>query len=201
MESSTREPIAIAIPPRLMVLMVSPRNLMARRVITIESGIETSEIRVVLQFIRNMNRTRTTKIPPSTRDFLTLLIDPSMKRDCRKISELTLTSEGSLVLMSSRALSRFLVSSRLLVAGCFVTVRMTACLPSFEASPRTGVFGPIFTSAIASKVTGLPFFEVLTTAFFISSISEVERTPRTMYSLPYSYKVPPAAFWFMPLTA
>ena len=65
----------------------------------------------------------------------------------------------------------------------------------------TGVFGPVLTSATASRVIGIPPGDALTTAFFSSSISDVESTPRTMYSLPYSYRVPPAAFWFMPLTA
>ena len=201
MESSTSEPIAMAIPPRLIVLTVSPMNFETRRVTRIDSGIETKEMRVVLQFMRNMKRTKTTNMPPSMRDFLTLEIEPSMKRDWRNISELTLTSEGRDALISSRALSSFLVSSRLFVFGCFVTVSTTAGLPSLEARPRTGVLVPVFTSAMASKVTGIPVAEVFTTAFFISSTSEVERTPRTMYSFPYSYSVPPAAFWFIPLTA
>ena len=124
-----------------------------------------------------------------------------MKRDWRKIWELIRTSEGMVVAMSASSRSSLAVRSSEEVFGCLVTGMMTAGLPSLEATPSTGVLGPIVTSAMASSVTGRPFSLVFTTAFFISSMSLVDRTPRTMYSLPYSYRVPPGAFWFMPLTA
>ena len=153
---------------------------------SIDRGMEISEMRVVLQFIRKMNSTRATNMPPSTSDFFTLPIDPSMNLDWRNIPELTLTSEGRAALMSSSSLSSFLVSSSEFVLGCLVTVIMTAGFPSFDAMPRTGVFGPILTSAIASSGIGRPLGEVFTRAFFICSMSSVDRTPRTMYSFPYS---------------
>ncbi len=80
-ESSTSEPMAMAMPPRLIVLMVSPIHLMASSENTMESGIEMSEIMVVRQFIRNMNSTMITNIAPSIKDFFTLSIELSMKRD------------------------------------------------------------------------------------------------------------------------
>ena len=185
-ESSTSEPMAMAIPPRLIVLMVSPIQRMARSDATIESGMETSEITVVRQFIRNMNSTMITKIAPSIKDCFTLSNELSMKRDWRNIRELTLTSAGRLVFSSSNALSSLPVRASVLVLGCFVTVSSTAGFPSLEATPSTGVFGPMRTSATASSVIGSPFSEVFTTAFFSSSISLVDRRPRTIYSLPYS---------------
>ncbi len=185
-ESSTSEPMAMAIPPRLIVLIVSPIQRMARSDATIESGMETSEITVVRQFIRNMNSTMITKIAPSIKDCFTLSNELSMKRDWRNIRELTLTSAGRLAFSSSKALSSLPVSASVLVLGCFVTVSSTAGFPSLEATPRTGVFGPMRTSATASSVIGSPFSDVLTTAFFISSKSLVDRRPRTIYSLPYS---------------
>ena len=166
-----------------------------------DSGMEIREMSVVRQFIRKTNRTRMTKRPPSSRDFFTLPMEPSMKRDWRKISELIRTSEGRAAPMSASSRSSLAVRSSEEVFGCLVTVMMTAGLPSLDATPSTGVLGPMVTSAMASSVTGSPFAPVFTTAFFISSMSLVERTPRTMYSLPYSYKVPPGAFWFIPLTA
>ena len=176
----------MAIPPRLIVLMVSPIQRMARSDATIESGMETSEITVVRQFIRNMNSTMITKIAPSIKDCFTLSNELSMKRDWRNIRELTLTSAGRLAFSSSNALSSLPVRASVLVLGCFVTVSSTAGFPSLEATPSTGVFGPMRTSATASSVIGSPFSEVFTTAFFSSSMSLVDRRPRTIYSLPYS---------------
>ena len=56
MASSTSEPIAMAIPPRLIVFMVSPINLRVSTDITNDKGMVTSEISVVLTFIRKMKR-------------------------------------------------------------------------------------------------------------------------------------------------
>ena len=153
-ESSTREPMAMAIPPRLIVFTVRPSRRIASRVTTIDRGMDTSEMSVVLQFIRNMKRTMTTNNPPSSSDLRTLPIDPSMKLDWRNISELTFTSEGSEALRSSKAESSLPVSSRVLVSGCFVTVSSTAGLPSLEATPRTGALAPVRTRAMSSRVTG-----------------------------------------------
>ena len=80
MASSTSEPMAMAIPPRLMVLIVSPMKCRVRMDTSSESGRVTSEIIVVRTLARNRNKTMTTKIPPSKRDFFTLLMELSMKR-------------------------------------------------------------------------------------------------------------------------
>ena len=178
--------MAMAIPPRLIVLIVSPIQRIASKEKTMESGIEMREMMVVRQFIRNMNSTIITNIAPSIKDFFTLSIELSMNLDWRKICELILTSAGRFALSSPSALSSLPVRAKVLVFGCLVTVSSTAGLPSLEATPRTGVLGPIRTSAIASNVIGKPFSEVFTTAFFSSSISLVDRRPRTIYSLPYS---------------
>ena len=65
MASSTSEPIAIAIPPRLMVLMVRPIKWSTNIDITNDRGMVTREINVVRTFIRKINNTITTKKPPS----------------------------------------------------------------------------------------------------------------------------------------
>ena len=150
-----------------------------------EIGSVTSEITVVRTFARNRNRTITTKIPPSKSDFFTLPIEFSMKRLWRKISVDTFTSAGRFFWRSFREASSLSVSSRVLVAGCLVTVISTAGLPRSEAVPSFGALGPIFTSAMSSSVTG-KVFTVFTTALPSSSTLGVESTPRTIYSFPNS---------------
>ena len=78
--SSTSDPMAMAIPPRLIVLMVKPISLSARIDTSNESGSATSEMTVVRTFIRKKNNTTTTKNAPSNRAFRMLSIDPSIKR-------------------------------------------------------------------------------------------------------------------------
>ena len=77
---STNEPIAMAIPPRLIVLMVSPSTFRVRMATITASGMVISEIMVVRTFIRKRSSTITTKIPPSYRDFCTLSIELLIKR-------------------------------------------------------------------------------------------------------------------------
>lgn len=77
--SSTSDPIAMAIPPRLMVFMVYPRSFSVIRVTTSESGIAIREIKVVLGFSRKKKSIRTTKNPPSRRAFRTLFTEVLMK--------------------------------------------------------------------------------------------------------------------------
>ena len=67
--SSTKEPIAMAIPPKLIVLMVSPKAFRVRIATITESGMVINEITVVRIFIRNKSSTIITKIPPSYKDF------------------------------------------------------------------------------------------------------------------------------------
>lgn len=67
--SSTSDPIAMAMPPRLIVLIVSPIHFNARIDTSSESGSATSEMTVVRKFIRKTSRTITTKTAPSNSDF------------------------------------------------------------------------------------------------------------------------------------
>ena len=63
--SSTSEPIAIAMPPRLMVFIVSPMAWSVSIVTTSDRGMVTRDITVVLTFMRKRNSTMMTKNPPS----------------------------------------------------------------------------------------------------------------------------------------
>ena len=80
MASSTSEPMAMAKPPRLIVLMVSPKALSVRMAATKASGMVTSEMSVVRTFIRKMKSTMTTKMAPSMRALFTLSMELLMKR-------------------------------------------------------------------------------------------------------------------------
>ena len=85
MASSTKEPTAMAIPPKLIVLIFSPKSLRAMTVANSDIGMANSEIRVVRKLPRNRNRTMTTRMLPSSRARSTLLIEVWMKSACRKI--------------------------------------------------------------------------------------------------------------------
>ena len=79
MASSTNEPMAIAIPPILMVFTVSPISFSTSSVTSNEIGMVTNDINVVRPFIKKINNTSTTKMPPSTNDFLIFEIEESIK--------------------------------------------------------------------------------------------------------------------------
>ena len=161
---------------------------------------------VVRTLARKRISTMTTKIPPSTSDFFTLPMELSMKRLWRKMSVETCTSGGRFFCKSFSEASSLAVRSRVLVAGCLVTVSSTAGLPRSEARPNLGVCAPMRTSATSSSKTGsdelratsdellpLPLVACsssleadLTTVLPSNSVFVVAVSPRTMYSLPYS---------------
>ena len=77
--SSTRAPMAIAMPPRVIVLMVPPK---ARSVMTArasDNGIASTEIAVVRTFHRKRKRMATTRSAPSRNDVTTLFTASAMK--------------------------------------------------------------------------------------------------------------------------
>ena len=156
MASSTNDPIAMAIPPMLMVLMVSPIRFMTRMVMSKDIGMVTKEIMVVRAFIRNMNNTITTKNAPSKSDRWMLPMELLMKELWRKICLSMCTSPGNSFLRLSSIWSSFSVSSRVLTFGCLVTVISTAGVARWEAIPVLGDWAPIFKSAISFNRTGVP---------------------------------------------
>ncbi len=66
--SSTSEPIAIAIPPRVIVFMLSPRMCRMMIVTITDTGRVTTDIAVVRTFIRKKNKIAITKREPSISD-------------------------------------------------------------------------------------------------------------------------------------
>ena len=77
--SSTSSPIAMARPPSVIVLMVSPKALKTSTVTRIEIGMAVSEMSVARAFIRKTNRTMATTTAASSSTRLTLSIEVSMK--------------------------------------------------------------------------------------------------------------------------
>ena len=77
--SSTNEPMAMAMPPRLIVLMFKPSAFITRIAPSNDKGIATREIIVVRKFPKNINKIIITKILPSIKAFCTLLMEVSIK--------------------------------------------------------------------------------------------------------------------------
>ena len=79
MASSTREPMAIHIPPNVMVLMSMPRRCITMKLPSNESGIATMDIIVVLKLPKKRSKITMTSTAPSTKALATLLTEASMK--------------------------------------------------------------------------------------------------------------------------
>ena len=108
MASSTRAPIATAIPPRVMVLMETSKREKTRMVSAIDKGMAVKVMKVILQFIKKMKRIIMTMMPPSRTASMTLSMARSIKIDCLNKS---LLISRSLSKRAERFSSRFSTSS------------------------------------------------------------------------------------------
>ena len=124
--SSTSEPIAIAMPPRLIVLMVYPKKWSEITVIIIDNGRATSDIIVVRMFIKKKNKIITTKTAPSISARWMLEIELLINEDCLKISVEILIPSGIDFRASSNSSSICAVNLFVSIFGCFVIVNNTA---------------------------------------------------------------------------
>ncbi len=79
MASSTKEPMAMAMPPKVMVLIFMPNRYKTMMVPKRESGIATTEITVVRKLAKKINRMMMTKIAPSINALPTLLTEAWIK--------------------------------------------------------------------------------------------------------------------------
>src|SRR5262245_58757924 len=77
---------AIASPPRVMALSVTPNAVRTITALRSESGIAMQQIAAVRRSNRNRNRTMTTRIPPRNKESRTLVVAVSMKSAGRKRS-------------------------------------------------------------------------------------------------------------------
>jgi len=180
MASSTRAPMAMAIPPSDMVLMVSPSNFRVISESRSESGMAISEISVVRTFSRKRNRMIITKSPPSNSTLKTFFTAVFMKSACRNKPELISRLPVREASRLTRAFSTSSVRVRVLILGCFRMVRITAGTRPRYASPILSGF-PIFTRATSLSFTGLSF-RILITEAPISPGSFERPVALTMYS-------------------
>ena len=165
-----------------------------------ESGNATTEMMVVRVFIKNRNRMITTNIAPSMSECCMLEIELLMKLLCRKVSVEITTSSGRVCFISSRQAMMLSVSRLVSTFGCLVIVTSTAGFAFSEPTPRIGVLAPTFTVAM-SLISTVPDASLFTTEAAISLRFEVLMLPLMVYSLPYSYKMPPPALLLMPCVA
>ena len=84
--SSTSSPIAMARPPRLMLLMVRPKRSIAMTAATSESGSASSVMTAARTFIRNTTTTTITSAGAFEKAVNRLSSDCSMKSACRNRS-------------------------------------------------------------------------------------------------------------------
>ena len=184
--------MAIARPPRVMVLIDRPKYLKTRAVMKIETGIATSAITVVRTLPRNRNRITATKPDAAISLPCSVLIEASMKLAWRKVTCGAAMPDGSERFMSSSALSMPRVSATVSAAGCFWMLRITAGWPSKPASPRLMAAAKV-TSATCRITTGWPSLAARA-RFFRSSRFEVRPRLRIRYSRPLSSRNPPEVF-------
>ncbi len=119
MASSTITPIAIAIPPSVIVFMVISKNFSTNIDATRASGIAVNEIRVVLKFAKNKNRIIITRIAPSRNASITFSIARSIKSACLNKCVFMENPLGKLASISDNVSSILSVSSSVLAPGCF----------------------------------------------------------------------------------
>ena len=122
--SSTSSPSATARPPRVMVLIDIPAAEKTRAVITSESGIAVSVIKVVRMFIRKRTRTITTRMTPSRRASMTFSIARSINDFC-EYNGMTRMSFGSDDCRSAMARMMLSVTERVSEPGCLLIVSTT----------------------------------------------------------------------------
>ena len=133
--SSTSAPMAIAMPPSVIVLMEMPSPFMPKIATTSERGMATMEIAVARRFHRNRNRMTTTTMAPSRRACTTLRMATVMKSDCRNSADSIVTPAGSARCISASSVVTRAVSTRVLAPGCFCTARTTPLRAFTEPSP------------------------------------------------------------------
>jgi hypothetical protein len=128
--SSTSSPMAMAMPPRVMVLMERPKYLKTRAVVSTETGMAVREMKVVRKLPRKRNSTAATKTEAASSFTSRLLMEASMKLAWRKVTRGAARPGGRAFSMSARAASTVRVRATVSAAGCFCTDRITAGPPS-----------------------------------------------------------------------
>ena len=131
--SSTSVPMAIAMPPSVIVSIVSPSPAKTSAVVSTESGIAASVMRLVRKFQRNRKSTTKTQIAPSRIACTTLSTAVRMKSACRN-SRSSRTPPGSAI--PPRTASSCRSSALVSTPGCFWIATITAGPPRVVPSSR-----------------------------------------------------------------
>ena len=199
MASSTSAPSAMAMPPRVMVLMVAPSPFIARIAAVKDSGRATRVIAVERADSRNAKTMAMTSAAPSRKAASRLAMEISMKSAWRNRRFSICMPGGSARWMSAIAASSSRVSCSVLAAGWRWMPSTTAGLPLVEPTPRAAAT-PSATSAMWRTSTGWPFF-IATTASAMSSTVRIRPMPWIRYSCPAWAWKPAAALLSAPATA
>ncbi len=127
--SSTRIPTARARPPRVMMLMVSPRKLSVITEVRMESGIDTAMMSVLRQLPRNSRIIRAVRHAATIASWRTPEIAPRTKMDWS--ASRSMWSSGGRVLATRGIAARMLsTTSRVEASPAFSTVSRVPRRPS-----------------------------------------------------------------------
>ncbi len=129
MASSTSAPSAMAMPPRVMVLMVPPVAFMARMATTSDRGMAIRVINVERTLTRKTNTIAMTRMAPSRSASSRLSMETEMKSAWRNSPVSICMPSGSEAWISASTASRRRVSSSVLAVGCFWMPTITASFP------------------------------------------------------------------------
>ena len=190
MASSTTEPIATTRPPRVMVLISSPKARISIRPITSDRGMALRVITAVRQFIRNSTITTDTIRMPSIKEVLTFLIAVSMKLACRKV-RVTSMSPGRVLLRAAIRASTSRVTLGVSMSGCLLIISTTAGLPLKLPSPRFRALASR-TTATSPRRSAWPWL-LVTTESARSSLLLAWPLARISFSCPPAIRKPPGA--------
>ncbi len=111
--------MAMAMPPRVIVLIVPPMPLITSTAAMRESGMAVSVMSVARTFIKNRNIMMTTRIPPSRRASSTFLTATCMKLAWRNKSRSMTMPSGRSAWSSFKTRSSSCVSVKVFALGCF----------------------------------------------------------------------------------
>lgn len=118
-----------------------------------DTGRVTTEMAVVLTFIKKKNNIAMTNNEPSIKDICKFPIELLIKSLCRNMSVFILTSLGREDLSSLSCSSIELVNGIVPIPGCLVTVNRTAGCVFNEALPKFGYFPAALISATSARRT------------------------------------------------
>src|SRR5215471_6376566 len=170
--SSTTSPSAIARPPRVIVLSVTPKCCKTATAARSDSGMAEQQMAAVRRSNRNKNRMITTNMPPMRSAELKLSIAVLMKSAGRNSVSCRVTpSCRSVGRISASAAATPFATSRVLAPNCAVMFITTPGCPMIDAPPMAGS-GASMTLATSLSVTLAPPWRTSTVCAISSGESD-----------------------------